>query len=71
MAAIFQDGRHGLYWTTTLYFKVAADSKKLIKEWMICTERWEYEFDLIKNLNVQIFAIWLSFNNMAAIDNNK
>ena len=30
MAAIFQDGRHGLYWTTTLGLKVAADSQKII-----------------------------------------
>ena len=29
MATIFKDGRHGLYWITTLCLKVAADSQKL------------------------------------------
>ena len=35
MAAIFQDGHHGLYLTTTLCLKVAADSQKndLGNEW--------------------------------------
>ena len=32
MATIFQDGRHGLYWITTLCLKVAADSQKMIWE---------------------------------------
>ena len=71
MAAIFQDGRHGLYWTTTLCLKLAADSQKWFWEWMICTELKECEFDFMKNQNVQLFAIWLPFNNMAAIDNDK
>ena len=30
MLSIFQDGRHGLYWTTTIYLKVAARSQKMI-----------------------------------------
>ena len=30
MAVIFQDDRHGLFWTTTLCLKVAANSQKMI-----------------------------------------
>ena len=32
MAAIFQDGRQGVLWTTALCLKVAADSQKLFGE---------------------------------------
>ena len=32
MVTIFQDGRHRLYWITTLCLKVAADSQKMIWE---------------------------------------
>ena len=37
MTAIFQDGRHGLYWINTLCLKVAADSQKIHfgNEWYV------------------------------------
>ena len=72
MTAVFQDGHHGLYWTTTLCLKVAADSQKMILGMndMYWTLRIRIWFDK-KNRNVQMFTIWLPFNNIAAIDNDK
>ena len=67
MATIFQDARHGLYWITTLFLKVAADSQNDLG----CTELSECEFDSINNQNVQMFALWKPFYNMAVIDNDK
>ena len=37
----------------------------------MCTELLEREFDFIDNQNVQMFAIWLPFDYMAVIDNDK
>ena len=71
MAAIFQDGRHGLYWTTIICLKVTAHSQKIIlgindMYWTKKMQIW-----LHKQSNVQICATWLPFYNMANIDTDK
>ena len=38
---------------------------------MVYTELTECQFDFINNQNVQMFATWLPFYNMANIDTDK